>query len=186
MSASDVRRALQVNGRLCWDPSDLSTGSYPWGGTDLGYLRAHAIRVRQPTHVIRAEELGVAVDAIYAGEEWIFAAVLGEWGRQAITKLSLDAAAGATTGRVVQKFRTTTDGVRQGELVSNQSGILYFSPDADAHPGVIFHKALPMREESSTVEMNLASKFGIPMIFLAAPTVAGLVVTVGLRQDISV
>jgi len=182
----DVRRALRVNGRLCWNPTDL-TGTYPFGGTALGSVRKSQLRVRTTHHAIRAEEFaGISVDAVYAGEEYVFGAILSAWDTDTLTGQSLDAEVGATTGRAKVRSRVSTEGVRAGELVSNQSGILYFSPDAEAHPGVIFHKALPMREPSAEWAFRMGEEFGIPFIWLAVPNDDGLVADIALRQDGSV
>ena len=185
MATPDVRRALKVSGRICWDPTSLS-GTYPFGGTALGLVRGVALRVRETNHVIRAEEFGgVAVDAIYAGEEYVLAAVLSSWDVDAVAQSFLDHATGATTARPVIQSRVATDAVRSGALVSDRAGILYFAPDSDQHPGVLFRKALPMRQESAEWAFNLASEFGIPHIWLAVPDDDGEIAYVGLRQDLA-
>lgn len=184
MGATDARQALQVNGKLCWNPTDLSA-AYPHGGSQLGFMKSHALKVRTGQHVIRAEELAVAVDVIFAGEEWVFAAILSSWDVDAVVLLNRDAAAGAVTGRPVLKHRTATDGVRAGVLASTLAGILYFSPDSDAHPGVLLKNAMPLKEESATLEFNLAAQFGDPYVFLATPpNDSDQPGEIGLRQDL--
>ena len=185
MSATDARRALQVNGRLCWNPTDLSI-AYPHGGTQLGFVKAHALRVRTGQHVIRSEEWGVAVDAIFAGEEWVIAVIMASWDVDAVPLFNRDTAIGATTGRPVLKNRVGTDGVRAGVLASTLAGVLYFSPDSDAHPGVLLKNAIPLREEQAQIAFNLAEQFGDPMLFLGTPpTDSDQVGEIGLREDLT-
>lgn len=186
MATPSPTQALKVRGRLCWDPTDL-TGTYPFGGTALGLVRGTALRVRTAHHVIRAEEFGGApVEALYTADEYTFVAILSSWDADAATNLLLDAAAGSTTSRPVVKQRPTVDDKRAGTLVSTQAGILYFSPDADQHPGVLMRRALPMPEESGTWQLSLAHEFGVPMVFLATPPDDGNpAVEVGLREDLT-
>ena len=185
MAAPDVRNALRVNGRLCWGPTDLS-GTYPFGGTALGGVLGTALKIRSTSYVIRAEELGGRpVDAIALGEEYTLAVVLAGWDLDAVTTLALDSATGATTGRAVLQGRPGVDAKRAGALVSDRKGILYFSPDADQHPGVLFRNALPMPREDGSIGFNLAEELGTPMLFLAVPDEDGESVYVGLREDLA-
>ena len=186
MGAPSASQALRVNGRFCWNPTDITTGSYPWGGTSLGFAKGSAHRVRFGAHVVRAEEWGgAAVDAVYPGEEHVISAILAAWDSDAIAALFLDTATGATTGRKVLKSRATTDSKRAGYMMSGLAGILYFSPDADRNPGVLMHNAIPMRPEQSETAYNIASEFGLPMLWVSTPDASGDVVSVGLRQDLT-
>ena len=185
MSTPDVRTVLKVQGRLCWNPTDLS-GTYPFGGTALGLTRNKSLRLRASHHVVRAEEYGgAAVGALYAAQEAVFVAMLAAWDGDALSTIAQDSGAGATTGRRVVRLRHTTDGSRAGELVSGNEGILYFAPDADTYPGILFRAALPMLEEDGTWPMHLGEEFGIPAIFLATPDTSGNVYEIGLRQDLT-
>jgi hypothetical protein len=183
----DVRQALRVNGRLCWDPTDVTTGTYPFGGVGLGIATGKAHRIRSETHVVRAEEwANKAVDAIQPGEEHIFSAVLRAWDTDAIAALFLDRADGATTGRELIKDRVNTDGVRAGTMMSTLAGILYFSPNSDSDPGVIFYNAIPMRPDQSETAYHLAEQWGLPRLWLGTPDASGRDVFVGLRKDITI
>ena len=185
MGAPSPSQALRVNGRFCWNPTNLS-GAYPFGGTALGFAKGAAHRVRFSAHVVRAEEWGnVPVDAVYPGEEHVISAILSAWDSDAVGNSFLDTATGATTGRKVLKIRASTVSVRAGALMSTLAGILYFSPDADRNPGVLMHNAIPMRPEQSETAYNIASEFGMPMIWIATPDASGDVVSVGLRQDLT-
>lgn len=185
MATPDVRTALKVSGRLCWNPTSLA-GSYPFGGTALGLMRGCALKVREYVHVVRGEDFGGApVDAVYSGEEFVLLAILSGWDSDAIETLSVDAAAGAVTGRALLRSRVSTDGVRAGSLVSDRSGILYFAPDNDQHPGVLFLNALPMRVEASESVLNLSAEFGTPYQWLAVPDDDGDVAKVGLKADLT-
>lgn len=187
MAVPSAAQALKVRGRFAWNPTDLST-AYPHGGTALGLVRAPELRVRAATHVVRAEEHGgIPVDAVYAGEEYLVGAVLSGWDKDALTAVFLDTVAGATTGRMIVRSRPNTDDVRAGTLVSSKAGILYFSPFAAQHPGVLVYKALPMLVEQTTWSFNLAEEFGIAVVWLAVPDDDGNpVIEVGLREDLSV
>ncbi len=185
MADSDVRRALRVNGKLCWDPTDVTTGSFPYGGVGLGVATGKAHEVRYAAHLVRAEEMGgVTIDAIHPGEEHVFSAILRAWDTDAIAALLLDRADGATTGREVIRARATTVDKRAGTMLSTLKGILYFAPDSDSDPGVIFYNAMPMRPDQSSTAYHIAEQWGLPMLWIATPDATGRMVEAGLRKDL--
>ena len=185
MANPDVRNALKVKGRLCWEPSSLAT-AYPHGGTALGLTKGMAVTFRQTAHTITAEEFGGApVEAIYAGQEIVLSAILASWDFDAIALGFVDQSTGATTGRKVIEYRVQTDDKRAGGKVSTLAGILYFSPVADQHPGVLFHRALPMQQEGASLTMTLAEDWGFPFQWTAAPNEDGEICSVGLREDLT-
>lgn len=185
MATPDVRKVLRVNGRMCWNPTDLS-GTYPFSGTALGAVTGAALKLRAGHHVIRGEEYGgAACDAVYTSQEVLLSVVLSAWDADALSTVTQDSGAGATTARRVMRYRPSTEAVRAGSLVSANAGVLYFSPDSDAYPGVLFRSALPMLAENGSWPMNLGDEFGVPVIFLAVPNSSGDVYEVGLREDLT-
>lgn len=185
MSTPDVRNALLVNGRLCWGPTDLSAG-YPFGGTALGLKKGAALRLRATHHVVRGEEYGgAAIDALYAAQEAVLSFLLTAWDGDALSTIAQDSGAGATTGRRVVRYRPSTENVRAGNLVSGNAGVLYFSPDSDAYPGVLFRSALPLLNDDGTWPLNLGDEFVVPALFLAIPDSDGNVYEIGLREDLT-
>lgn len=187
MGVSDVRRVLRVNGQLCWNPTSLSSGSFPWGGVGLGVATGKEHEVRGAPHIVRGEEFGGSpIDAIYPGKTHVFAAILRAWDTDAIAASFLDRADGAVTGKEVIKSRATTVNTRAGTMMSTLAGILYFSPDSDSDPGVIFYNALPMKPDTSKTAYHLAEQWGLPMLWIATPDATDRMVNVGVRKDLSV
>lgn len=185
MASPSPSQALKVPGRLCINPTNLSA-VYPHGGTAMGLVKGSAFQPRLQYHPITGEERGGAmVDAISAGHEGVFVAVLDAWDKDAVIATFLNAAAGSTTGRAVWKMNESTDGVRAGALASGQSAALYFSPIADQHPGVLFYKAIPMPDAQSALPFSLSERFGVPMVWRAVGDDDGDVWEVGLREDLT-
>lgn len=184
MSLPDVAKALRVDGRMCWDPTDL-TLAYPHGGTALGLITGNEVNEKRVNHRITAEELGgVVVDAVYTGIDLVITALLAAWDNDALELGYQDTSVGTVTGRRIIHYRTQTEDVRAGGLVSAKAGILYFSPLADQHPGVLFHNALPMPQDESNVVTNNAEMYGKPFQWIASPDDNGKQATIGLRQDL--
>lgn len=185
MGTPDVRKALLVDGKLCWDPTNLAN-AYPHGGVGLGTKRNASHRIGAAYHVIRAEEwAGAAVDAIYPAEEHTLAVILSAWDSDAIDALFLDTATGATTGRRIIQHRVSTDNKRAGTVASTLAGILYFSPTAKQHPGVLLHNAICLRLDQGETAYHLAEEWGQPLLFIGTPDATGRVVQVGLREDLT-
>ena len=185
MGTPDARQALKVPGRLCWNPTDL-TGTYPFGGTALGLMRGHELEILPRRHPLTAEERGgMTVDHVYLGDEYRFAAILLAWDLDLVPALMLDGDVGGTTGQASLAPNVVTGSSVPGSLLSDQSGVLYFSPNADQHPGVLFYRALPMFADRGSVSFNLAREFGIPYVWHATPDDTGRTVAVELRQDMT-
>ena len=138
--------------------------------------------------MVTAEEWGqVPVEAVYAGESAVFAAVLREWDNDALSNIFPNTGTGTVSADRTILGRSSGVGVnRAGYLLSNKSFILLFSPKAvDRHPMVLVRKAVPMVDEAATLSLSLAEEFGIGVVFHAIPDSSGRLYDIGKREDLT-
>jgi hypothetical protein len=186
MATASPKDILRVPGRLCLDPTDLST-AFPHGGTALGVTRVAAWAGGERGVPITAEEYGgVTVEAVHSIETAAFSCIYRAWDKDALAATLVDTVAGGTTARQVWQARVQTDDVRPGTLLSTKAGILYWSPLADAHPGLLVYHALPMPEAASRLQFSAIEPFEIAAVWHASPDDQGRLFAIGLRDDLSI
>lgn len=182
MSTPNVADALRVPGRLSIDPSAVSTGSYPWGGTGLGLHNGIVALPHKVTYLVRAAEYGmVPVEAIECGEAWTIAARLASVDATALGKLFSGYAAGSVTGH---PLLTGPSGV--GSKTSTRKAALLFTPlDEDNHPCVLFYAALPLLTEDGEIPFKKSDLWGLPVVWHATPDATKRLYQMGRRQDLT-
>jgi hypothetical protein len=175
-----------VPGRLCADPTDLSTGSYPWGGTALGIVRDCRLRVRRREREIHAEEHAMTGQVLRGAEAYYFLAVMRRMDTRMLLRLFPGSAAGATAGRALVDPDLSSDDERAGNISTAFS--LYFSPDSDQHLGVLFYRAVPVLGLLGDAEAELLVNrdVGFPVAFVATPSASNSkAVAIGCREDLT-
>ncbi len=174
MTNRPLEKMLRAAGRLCVNPTDLST-AYPHGGADLGNIRAVACRPVVRYYRVRAEEFGgrmVEAAALCRGE--ILSVIFRGASNKALEILYPRSEAGTTTGdRLVYSAVIDDDDERDGLRLSGKAVTLCFSPDDRAHPTVLFQKALPMLEESAELALQTNRDYEHAAVFEAIPLVSG-------------
>jgi hypothetical protein len=182
MSVPDVVNAMKVPGRLSIDPTSLTTGSYPWGGTAIGLHAGIRAVPHKTTYVIRGGEYGmVPVEAIECGEAWTIVARLASADPAALAKLFAGYAAGSVTGHPVL---TGPSGV--GAVVSTRKAALLFTPfDQDNQPCVLFYAALPLLTEDGEIPFDKSERWGLPCVWHASLDASKRLYQVGRRWDLT-
>lgn len=183
MATADPRAILNVPGRICYGPSDLST-AYPHGGTDLGSVRQVVVRRVDARHEIRDEAFGQEIrDIVWGGENWALAFILRQFDENAVATIFPNTATGTTTQHIGIAAPGT---VRPGTLLGTRSVVLLFSPYApEISPACLFYKAIPLPEE--TVELNLAigKRFEIGCVFVGVRDTSNRIAQVKFIKDLS-
>lgn len=174
MTNRPLEKMLRAAGRLCVNPTDLST-AYPHGGEDLGNVRAIACRPVLKYYRVRAEEFGgrvVEATRLCRGE--VLAVIFRGATNKALEVLYPNSEAGGTTGdRLVYSALIDDDNERDGLRMSAKAVSLCFSPTDRAHPTVLFQKALPMLEESAELALQTSRDYEHAAVFEAIPLVSG-------------
>lgn len=182
MATADIKNIVRLRGRLVKDPTNLST-AFPHGGTALGLARDMVFRFGFKTTFVHAEEFGARVETIFAGETAVFAAVLREFDKDAVSAIFPNTGA---SGALIKGNASGSGINRAGTLLSSKSFKLLFSPTAvDHHQFVVIYKAVPMLEETAEFQMSLGDEVGIAVMFQAIPDSAGKLYQIGKKADIS-
>lgn len=183
MATADLNDALNVPGRLSWNPTSVSS-AYPHGGTALGFVRGVAVRRVEARRELTDEAFGSEVyDVISCGENWALACIFRSYDADAIGVLFPN----TSTGTVAKRKIVATPGTnRPGLLLSEKSGKLLFTPlDSDRAPAVLFYKAIPLTDE--TLEMNKAldkrEEYGA--LFVAVRDSSDRIEQMGLLRDLT-
>lgn len=184
MAAPSAKNTLQLPGKLCKDPTDLSA-DFPHGGTALGLVRAVKWRPRRAYFPVEAEEFGTVVEAIYSGDSAVLVCVARELDSDYLSSIFLNTAAGSTTGRRVVSGRPATDDVRAGTSLEGQSVKLYYSPDNAKDHGLLFFRAVPMVDVAAEIDLGLNQEAGILCVWQATPDDSGRTYDLGPREDLT-
>lgn len=180
MSTPNVRDVLRVKGRLSFNPTNVASGSYPWGGTSLGVVsRVYAVPSKA-VYLVRAEEYGgVPTEGVEAGESWILRTRLESWDYDALAKIFPSVAAGTTTQHAV-----VTGPSNVGGVLSDRSVKLLFTPDdEDRHLMVLFYKALPVADGEMPFKAD--ERWGLAVDWHAIYDASSRLYQIGRRQDLS-
>ncbi len=184
MAVGTAMDVLQQPGRLCINPTNINT-DFPHGGTALGELYKHAIRLNVGQTPINDEGLGIETrDIIYTGEQWSFFAILRSFDSDAINTFFPNTTVGAVSGKRKVMFPGSFNA---GSLISTRSVVLLFSPlDADAGLYFLMRKALPLLNATNMINLALKTKAEIGVAFTATRNAANESIEWGYREDITI
>ena len=109
---------------------------------------------------------------------------LRQWDSDGVAAAHLDTETGGTTSRKLAHSDVSTDDKRPGSTASGV--VLYLSPRADQHPGLLLFHAVPT-SFGDPVTFGVANPFEVPVVYYCAPAdVSGTarVWSMGLRDDL--
>lgn len=187
MATPDARSILRVPSRLCFSPANLSN-DYPHGGTAMGVVARMAFKPGITTSEIIAEEFGnTSVEAVYCGENAVFACYLRGWDNDALQKMFPNTTLGASSGNRYARYEPGVSGQnRPGMTLSDLAVSLFVSPDSpDHHPGLLIYRAVPMLEETAELAFRSPAELGFPAVFRCCPDTSGRVYNMGWRKDLT-
>lgn len=192
MAAFDFSKVLRQSGRLCKDPTSLS-GSYPYGGTALGYAREGFTLMSSPGRMVplKAVDRKRGFNYIFTGDGEIALKTDFIQNDDDARRLFYPGgltSAGATSGRRLVQLPGT---LAAGDLADGLATKFLFVPD-DVRRGlfILFRKAFPWPEESAEQYLQRRNPFSLPVVFRAlvdtsaSSEVEGLVV-IGDKRDIT-
>lgn len=186
MATARPQDALLVPGRLCVAPTDLSL-DFPHGGTALGLVRGvEWVPGKRPAPVTAEEWGGHVTQVIEMAETATLACFYRQWDADALQKTALDTEAGSSTARRRLRVDVGTDGTRPGTDLTAKGVTLYFSPDANQHPGVLIFRAIPVTP-TAAMRWAASENLEVPAVwYCTVCDVSGakLVADVGLRLDL--
>lgn len=182
---------FRVGGRLVINPGAFNTGSFPYGGTELGHIRDLAIAVEQHGEDISEEAFGqkVIVDRVITGESWGIVAMLEEPQWDNIAWIFRKEAGLVTTDPLVTFPATSTSDRPVGGFLGDSAVRLLFCPRDPDKQHLYFVRALPHVEAAARIRMSMGERAGIPVVFRATRPALGFTGTAkavqwGFRTDI--
>ena len=186
MTTPVLRIALEVPGRLVWGTTDL-TGTFPFGGTELGFVGNIVVQPREPIQNITDPTTGRVLDSVSAGESVLLSCRIRDADDTAIEETFLN----TVEGPVTQRRRIDIGGSNgAGFLYSTRADTLTFVPDAvvngndDIHRMVHFYRAVPRQQDSFETLLRMGSKAEMPIEFQALPDlVTGRLASIFFRGD---
>lgn len=191
MAAEDPAKIFRQPGRLVKDPTSLS-GSFPYGGTALGYtrdgFRLHAVPGEMA--VLRARDRKRGFDYLYTGDGEIALKVDFIQVDDDVLGLAYPGgltAAGSSTGA---KIVTLPGTLKPGAFGSEFASKFLFVPDNTRRgKWILFRKAMPWLEETAEQHARRRHPLSYPLVFKAlvdtAATEAEGLIVVGDKRDIS-
>ena len=187
MATSDVSSILRVPGRLCVDPTDLST-AFPHGGTALGVVSRIAWEPRISYDEVVAQEWGgVTSKVVYAGESPMLYGILRSWDNDLMQILCRQTGAGSVSGSGTPGNRylignPDSGTPRPGTLIAGRK--IVFSPlSPDVHEFLILYNAKPKLDVAARMELSVSRELGIPFALICTPDATGRLYHAGLRDD---
>lgn len=187
MSTADLNQSLSAPGRLVINPTSLS-GSFPYGGTQIGEVRDVRVVITGGWFDVEAEEFGGAiVESVWSGENVALGCYLRQFDETAVATVFPNTKTGTTTKRVaVTHYMDAASPVRPGHLLSSRGVKLLFVPfDVDRVRAVYFSRALPRTNESVALQRALGVREEIPALFLAIPNASGKVYQIDFIREIT-
>lgn len=181
MATTDITKVVSVPGRLVKDPTSLA-GSYPYGGTSLGAIRAAmAIPDYRYAPVEVDEWGGEASDLLYLGASWKFLCVF--------RGLDYDATGAVfpnTSASGGYRNLTHPGTVEPGTLLASTAIKLLFVPDdVTTAEAVYFPRAIPFLAKDCELQQHHDAVREFAAGFLAIRTSGGAAVTVALLSRIT-
>lgn len=175
---NDPLQALETPGRLVRNPTSF-TGSFPYGGTELGLVRDVAWVLTETRSRITAEEYGCqVVGDLITSESFSVSFAMRGSDDDALAAIWPNSAAGTKSQR-----RVLSGARHHGKLVENTLACaLLFVPDNPEHPAVILPRAVP-RRGSEPVACRLGQERLLITTWLALPGANGLPYQVGPMVD---
>jgi len=182
LAANDISGVLRISGRVAISPTDFS-GSFPFGGTEIGSVGSVVSVPGNFSAVIEGEEFGGHVlDTVISTRGYIVAFMLRTYDDDAWSTVFPFTEAGGVSGKTLVRVNPTTS--RPGSLGSAQAVSLLFYPDNPLHhPALYFKKAIPEIDEAAELASDLRTEFQVPAIFRAIPPASGDTAQQGLFED---
>lgn len=171
MSSRDIGKVLRASGRLSIDPTDGDlSGTFPYGGTALGYSIEVSKRIQTDHFAVLAEEYGGAVvEMLERGEYHLCAGFFSAWDPDVLSTLFPNTRTGSRQNSPILQHQH--NGTRRaGMRLSDRSVKLVFTPD-DWHraPAWILYRAMPLVDVARRMGYDRDEELGVPFVFAALP-----------------
>lgn len=185
MSAGAPIQIINGPGRLIVGPSQaFDGGTYPYGGTEVGYVKEMAITTRGESFPVFAEGLGEFNDILEGNNDYAAAFFLRGWDDDAVQQFM---AGGYAAGGVSQHSIWTAPGAHTpGESLLTHGIVAVFVPDdLLAQNGVILHNFIPDWDEGASIAFSRQDPAGIPISGQCLRNGSGNILKIGRLPDLA-
>lgn len=158
-------RIVRAPGRIVIAPiEDLATGSFPFGGREIGRANLCVLRPVGEQYRVTSEGTGETSEILEAGNSWVWSCFLRGWNDTAIELLMQDSYA---LGEVSQHALLEVPGSQYaGRSALGRAVKLLFVPDDHVHaPAVILYRAVPDWSSSAELQFRRGEELGMPLTF---------------------
>ena len=167
-------------------------GTYPYGGTEIGYAKMFSLRSEGEPYRVFCEGLGEHSDVLEGANIWSVVVFIRGADDDAIEKLASD---GYAEGGKTRHATYSAPGNRVpgqsmlspgGTLTAREVSIIYVPDDPVRADGFIAYRALPNFQASAEFKFQRGEEFGLPIVFDCLRDGNGDILTMGRIQDFSV
>jgi len=166
MIVNDPRQFRFVPGRMCLDPTDLTT-AFPHGGQMIGSFSGLKLTITRRSEELTAEEYGGEVfESVITGMQFRIGGFARGYDADLLDTLFDDVT--TTMGGNHKSPNIDYPGdTREGRLGSAKNQKLLFAADNAGDPSIIFYQAMPLIEEVAEMRMETKREYGYPVMWHA-------------------
>jgi len=185
MAAGSASRIINNPGKLVVGPTNaFDGGTYPYGGTEVGYVKAVALRNLGVAFAVMAEGLGEFNDILEPNNDYEFAFFLRGWDDDAIQKFM---SSGYVAGGVSQHSLWNAPGSLTPGQTSLGRGItvVYVPDDTLTQPAVMVYNFIPSWDTDSDIAFARQDPMGVPISGKCLRNSSGNIIRIGHLPDLS-
>jgi hypothetical protein len=163
VSTSSGPTVIRAPGRLIVAPTTaFATGTFPFGGTEVGKVRACALMPAGRDFPVECEGLGSISDLLEGVNRCVFTCLLRGWDHDAVQLLLAD---GYVAGAQTQHAAFRMPGTRvPGSSAFGRAVKVALVPDDPAHAvGVLLYRAIPTFPEGASLFFDRQKETAIPI-----------------------
>lgn len=185
MSAGAPIQIINGPGKLIVGPTQaFDGGTYPYGGTEVGYVQELALVSRGESFPVFSEGLGGFNDILEANNDYSVAFFLRGWDDDALQKFM---PGGYSQGTVTQHSIWSAPGSQTpGQTELGHGLVVAFVPDdLLAQNGLILHNMIPGWDEGASIAFSRKDPAGIPISGQCLRNGSGNILKIGRLPDLS-
>ncbi len=183
MSAPLASKIIRAPGRLLISPTNLSA-AYPYGGIEIGKVRAVVLKPLGTNAVVMSEGLGEATDILEANNRWVLSCFVRGWDDDAVQQLQSDShSIGAVTQHALFTYPLNARPGSSG--LSRAKALIYVPDDIVNAPCVLAYRAIPNLDDGAQLEWQRNNELGMPMAFELLRGVSGKILQIGRLPDLT-
>ncbi len=181
--AANTSRVLRAPGTIVINPTEALTGTYPFGGTEVGKANLCALQPMEEQLRLVWEGTGETGEILEGPNRWIFACFLRGWDDEAIRLLMPD---GWSIGDRSQHSVFSAPGLNLAGLsaLSRAVKLLYVPEDPVHVPAILIYSAVPDWQNGAELAFRRSDELGLPMSFECVRDVESRILKVGRLVDL--